>query len=619
MARKKAATGPLPPGSLGDWMAVRVAESGGAAKVLVQDPDPVLNNSLGIVHGGVSAMALELVGSAAVNDGRDDQPLHTASLRVNFLRQFRSGPNPVMSEPLCGSAAAAGSQRHRRSATTARRRSSPASPPISDNIRSMPEARESQGGLGGFIRRSGYLRKWLILGIAIGIIAGLGAVVFYLMLDYAGRFLLGFLGGYDVPTAYGDGGDKGSPGFDRPWAIPLITLGGALVSAYIVAKLAPEAEGHGTDSAIEAVHTDPRAIRARAVLVKMVTSALTIGSGGSGGREGPTAQISAGFGSLLTRWLDLSDEDGRVAVSIGIGSGIGAIFGAPLGGAVLAASIVYREDFDYRSLIPGFITSGTAYAIYGSILGFEPLFGFIAPDYHFDARQLVWFLVIGIVSAAIGYLYARVFYGTVTLTKRLPGGSVLKPAVGGLMVGLLALLIPQILSSGYGWAQLASAKDTLMTIPLWIVLILPLAKIVATSLSIGTGGSGGIFGPGIVIGAFVGAAIWRLADLAGAPGIPDGPGVFVVVAMMACFGSVAHAPLAVMLMVAEMTGSFSVIPGAMIAVGIAYLLITRSSVSIYQAQRLNRESVEAARRTPRQLHVAWYLQRRQTPWRTATT
>ena len=154
----------------------------------------------------------------------------------------------------------------------------------------------------------------------------------------------------------------------------------------IVTKFAPEAEGHGTDNAIEAVHTDPRAIRGRAVLVKMVASALTIGSGGSGGREGPTAQISAGFGSLLTRRLDLSDEDGRVAVSLGIGSGIGAIFGAPLGGAVLAASIVYREDFDYRSLIPGFITSGTAYAVYGSILGFEPLFGFVAPDYRFNAR-----------------------------------------------------------------------------------------------------------------------------------------------------------------------------------------------------------------------------------------
>jgi CIC family chloride channel protein len=322
---------------------------------------------------------------------------------------------------------------------------------------------------------------------------------------------------------------------------------------------------------------------------------LTIGSGGSAGREGPTAQISAGFGSLLARRLDLSDDDGRVAVSLGIGSGIGAIFGAPLGGAVLAASIVYREDFDYRSLIPGFITSGTAYTIYGLCLGFDGLFGSVAPDYFFDPAQLGWFVLIGIVSAAIGYLYARTFYGTVALTNRLPGGKVLKPALGGLLVGLLALLIPQVLSSGYGWVQFATAEDTLMAIPLWIVLILPFAKILATSLSIGTGGSGGIFGPGIVIGAFVGASIWRLADLAGLPGIPDGPGVFVIVAMMACFGSVAHAPLAVMIMVAEMTSSFSVLPGAMITVGIAYLLITRTDVSIYKSQRLNHEVAQAER------------------------
>jgi CIC family chloride channel protein len=460
----------------------------------------------------------------------------------------------------------------------------------------MAQARGTGGWVGAFVRNSGYLRKWLILGVSIGVIAGLGAVVFYLALKYAGEYLLGDLGGYRPPTAAAEGGERGSTGFDRAWAIPLITFSGALVSAFIVAKFAPEAEGHGTDSAIEAVHTDPRSIRARAVLVKMVSSALTIGSGGSAGREGPTAQISAGFGSLLARRLNLSDTDGRVAVSLGIGSGIGAIFGAPLGGAVLAASIVYREDFDYRSLVPGFITSGTAYAIYGAVLGYDPLFGFVAPDYEFDPTQLGWFLLIGIVCAGVGYLYARVFYGTVALTRRLPGGKVIKPAIGGLLVGLLALLIPQILSSGYGWVQLASAKDTLMTIPLWIVLILPLAKIVATSLSIGTGGSGGIFGPGMVIGGFVGAAIWRLADLAGLPGIPAGPGVFVVVAMMACFGSVAHAPLAVMIMVAEMTGSFSVLPGAMITVGIAYLLITRSSVSIYRSQRLNRESAEAERR-----------------------
>lgn len=459
----------------------------------------------------------------------------------------------------------------------------------------MPEQSESRRGLGEFVRNSGYLRKWLLLGVAIGVIAGLGAVVFYLALHYAGEFLLGYLAGYATPTAYGDGGRGASPGFERWWAIPLVTCVGALLSAIVVARFAPEAEGHGTDNAIEAVHTDPRSIRARAVLVKMVSSALTIGSGGSAGREGPTAQISAGFASLLTRRLDLSDADGRVAVSLGIGSGIGAIFGAPLGGAVLAASIVYREDFEYRSLIPGFITSATAYTCYGLILGFEPLFGSVASDYAFDPAQLPWFLLIGVIAAGVGYLYATTFYGTVALTNRLPGGKVLKPTIGGLLVGLLALAIPQVLSSGYGWVQIATTTQGLATIPLWIVLILPFAKILATSLSIGTGGSGGIFGPGVVIGAFVGAGLWRLADLAGLPGLPDGPGVFVVVAMMACFGSVAHAPLAVMIMVAEMTTSFAVLPGAMVTVGIAYLLISRTDVSIYKAQRLNREAAAAER------------------------
>jgi chloride channel protein, CIC family len=452
------------------------------------------------------------------------------------------------------------------------------------------------GRFGTAIRKSGYLPKWLLLGTTIGVIAGLGAVVFYLVLKYTGEFLLGYLAGYHIPTPVGEGGSHGSAGFPRPWAIPLVTTAGALLSALIVAKLAPEATGHGTDEAIEAVHTDPGKIRFRAVLVKMVASALTIGSGGSGGREGPTAQISAGFCSLLTRRLDLSDEDGRIAVALGIGAGIGAIFAAPLGGAVLAASITYRDDFDYRNLLPGFITSGTAYAVLGAFLGFDPLFGYIDAEYRFEkAWPLLWFVVIGVVAAATGYLYARIFHASVALTRRLPGGSVLKPAIGGLLVGLLGLLLPEILSSGYGWAQLAADRRSLMAIPLWIIVVLPLAKIIATSLSIGSGGSGGLFGPGIVIGAFVGAAIWRLGELSGLPGVPGAPGIFVVVGMMTCFGSVARAPLAIMIMVAEMTGSFSVVPGAILAVGIASLLMSRTNVTIYEAQRLNRETAQAER------------------------
>jgi chloride channel protein, CIC family len=474
---------------------------------------------------------------------------------------------------------------------------------VTDPTQDEPEpaaaaaAQKAAGGrFGASIRKSGYLQKWLLLGVTIGIIAGLGAVVFYLALKYTGEFLLGYLADYRIPTPVGEGGSRGSAGFARAWAIPLVTTGGALLSALIVATLAPEAKGHGTDEAIEAVHSHPRAIRGRVVLVKLVASALTIGSGGSGGREGPTAQISAGFSSLLTRRLDLSDEDGRIAVALGIGAGIGAIFAAPLGGAVLAASITYRDDFDYRSLLPGFITSGTAYAVLGSFLGFDPLFGYIDAEYRFEeAWPLLWFVVIGIAAAGIGYLYARIFHAAVALTRRLPGGPVLKPAVGGLLVGLVGLLIPEILSSGYGWAQLAADRGALMNLPLWIVLVLPLAKIVATSLSIGTGGSGGLFGPGIVIGAFVGAAIWRLGELSGLPGVPHQPGIFVVVGMMACFGSVSRAPLAVMIMVAEMTGSFSVVPGAIIAVGIAALLMSRTNVTIYEAQRLNRETAEAER------------------------
>ncbi|VBA32686.1 H(+)/Cl(-) exchange transporter ClcA [Mycobacterium innocens] len=472
---------------------------------------------------------------------------------------------------------------------------------MNDPAPDAPEPREAPpaaagGRFGASIRSAGYLRKWLLLGITIGVIAGLGAVVFYLALKYTGQFLLGYLADYHIPTPLGEGGSRGSSGFARPWAIPLVTTGGALLSAFIVARFAPEATGHGTDEAIEAVHTDPRAIRGRAVLVKMVASALTIGSGGSGGREGPTAQISAGFCSLLTRRLGLSDKDGRIAVALGIGAGIGAIFAAPLGGAVLAASITYRDDFDYRSLLPGFITSGTAYAVLGAFLGFDPLFGYIDAEYRFErAWPLLWFVVIGLIAAAVGYLYARIFHASVALTRRLPGGPVIKPAVGGLLVGLLGLLIPQILSSGYGWAQLAADRGSLMSIPLWIIVVLPIAKIIATSLSIGTGGSGGLFGPGIVIGAFVGAAIWRLGELTGIPGVPDAPGIFVVVGMMACFGSVARAPLAIMIMVAEMTGSFSVVPGAILAVGIAALLMSRTNVTIYEAQRLNRETAEAER------------------------
>jgi H+/Cl- antiporter ClcA len=243
-----------------------------------------------------------------------------------------------------------------------------------------------------------YLQKWLVLGVLIGAMAGTGAIVFYEVLLGATHLFLGVLAGYHVPTPIGEGGHAASASFSRPWALPLVVGFGALLGALLVFRFAPDAEGHGTDAAISAVHHNPRGIRFRTVTVKIVASALTIGSGGSGGREGPTGQISAGFASLLARELDLSPADARTAVATGIGSGIGAIFGAPLGGAVLATEILYRDDFDVEALLPCFIASIVGFVIFGAAVGFTPLFGF-NDSYHFsDPSHLLWFALIGVLA-----------------------------------------------------------------------------------------------------------------------------------------------------------------------------------------------------------------------------
>lgn len=448
---------------------------------------------------------------------------------------------------------------------------------------------------GRWVRGAGYLPKWVVLGVGIGVIAGLGAVAFYRALRFATWLFLHVIAGYTPPFPAGEGGGAGSAHFPHWWLIPIVVCLGGLVTGLVVQRLAPEAEGHGTDAAIDAVHTNPRMVRARAVIVKLIASALMIGTGGSGGREGPTAQISAGFGSLLARTLDLSPEDGRTAVSVGIGAGIGSIFSAPLGGAVLAADIIFMDDFEVSALIPGLIASIVGYTVFGLIDSFKPMFGYAAPGYEFhEPLQLLWFAVIGVCAGFVGLAYSTGFHGTAGLFRRLQLPGVAKPAVGGLLTGLLALALPEVLGTGYGWVQHSLGRPSLLSIPLWVVLLLPFGKIAATAFSIGSGGSGGIFGPGVVIGAFTGAAIWRLLGPI-APGIPHSPAPFVIVGMMACFGAIARAPLAMMLMVAEMTGSLTILAPAMVAVGFAYLIVRQSGQTIYRSQLRSREEARAAR------------------------
>ena len=436
-----------------------------------------------------------------------------------------------------------------------------------------------------------YLRKWIVLGSVIGVVAGLGAIAFIFALEGTSKLLLETIGGYKPPLPIGEGNRLAAGHFARPWAIPLVVGLGGLISGVLVFGFAPEAEGHGTDAAIAAVHHNPKGIRGRVTLIKLAASAATIGSGGSAGREGPTAQISAGFGSLLARRLQLSPQDARIAVAVGIGSGIGAIFRAPLGGAVLGAEILYRDDLEPEALFPSIVASIVGFSIFGAVEGFDPIFGTLHTAQFDHPVQLLYYALLGIAAGLVGRLYAGGFYGVVGLRHRFPGPDMFKPAVAGLAVGLIGLAFPAALGTGYGWLQ-RGMEDGLPDVALWVVLALPLVKILATSLSIGSGGSGGIFGPGMVIGGFVGLGLWRVLDGV-APGMPDVPAPFMVVGMIACFGSVAHAPLGLMLMVAEMTGNLALLPPAMVAIGLATLVV--GDVSIYESQLRSRADSPAHR------------------------
>ncbi|MEO8265402.1 MAG: chloride channel protein [Ilumatobacteraceae bacterium] len=436
-----------------------------------------------------------------------------------------------------------------------------------------------------------YLRKWLILGSLIGVVAGLGAVAFIYALDGASKLLLETIGGYKPPLPIGEGNRLAAGSFTRPWAIPLVVGFGGLVSGVLVFRFAPEAEGHGTDAAIDAVHHNPRGMRGRVTFIKLLSSAATIGSGGSAGREGPTAQISAGFGSLLARRLQLSPQDARIAVTVGIGSGIGAIFRAPLGGAVLGTEILYRDDLEPEALFPSLIASIVGFSVFGAFQGFDPIFGTLRTPQFNHPLQLLYYALLGIAAGVVARLYARGFYGMVRLRHHFPGPEMFKPAFAGVAVGLIGLAFPAALATGYGWLQ-RGMQTGLPDMALWMVLALPLVKILATSLSIGSGGSGGIFGPGMVIGGFVGLGLWRILEGV-APGVPNVPAPFIVVGMIACFGSVAHAPLGLMLMVAEMTGSLALLPPAMVAIGLATLVVGNDT--IYESQLRSRADAPAHR------------------------
>jgi len=431
------------------------------------------------------------------------------------------------------------------------------------------------------------LGRLLFLCGLVGLVAGLGAIAFFWMLEFTRHYALGVIAGY-YPT--GPGGEEAlfaetATPFRR-WLLFFIPAVGGLISGVIVYLFAPEAEGHGTDAAITAYHFKRGEIRARVPLVKAISSAITIGTGGSGGREGPIAQIGAGFGSILAKALNLSTYERRILMASGMAAGIGAIFHAPLAGALFAAEVLYREmDMEYELIVPAIISSVIAYAVFAMRFGWSPLFA--TPGFVFqNPAELLPYFILALVVAGSAALFIQVFYGVRDVFKKIPMPNHFKPALGGLVVGAIGFFLPEALGTGYGVVQDAFAGK------LGISLLLSIAffKMLTTSFSIASGGSGGVFGPSIVIGGALGGAV-GLAMQQLFPGMGINPGAFVVVGMAGFFASAANTPISTVIMVSEMTGNYHLLVPSMWVCILAYLLVRRSS--LYEKQLASRMEAPA--------------------------
>ncbi|REJ70720.1 MAG: CBS domain-containing protein [Planctomycetota bacterium] len=427
--------------------------------------------------------------------------------------------------------------------------------------------------------------KWFLLSGLIGVVAGLGAIAFQWIGQAIEYVALARIAGYEADEVLGERTLFASVETELiPWMIVVVMAVGGLLSGLLVYLLAPEAEGHGTDAAIDAFHNRRGEIRARIPLVKMIASAITLGTGGSAGREGPIAQIGAGFGSLLGGWLKLSARDRRILLAAGMGAGVGAIFRAPLAGALFAGEILYRDaELEADVIVPAAVSSTIGYAVFGlwlpAHLRFAPLFG---RDVKFEvasAWELLPYAALALLLVVASIAYVRTFYGVQSLFRRLPIIPHLQPMIGAALAGLVGLGIYYalgedkdalaVLGSGYGLLQKVFGEAG--TLSVGLLLAVALLKIFTTSLTISSGGSGGVFGPSIVIGGCLGAAVGQIFHQWW-PEVVTQPQAFAIVGMAGFFAGCARAPFSTILMVAEMTGDYKLLLPTMWVATLCFLL-----------------------------------------------
>lgn len=442
------------------------------------------------------------------------------------------------------------------------------------------------------------LGRTLLHSVLVGAAAGLVGSCLYYALELAELYILEGLSGYETLRAGGEHvtAAEDRPPF-RPWLLAFLPAVGALLAGLVSMWFAPETRGGGADAIIRDFHENRGMVRRRVPLVKAIASILTLGFGGSGGREGPTMQIGGALGSIIARALRVNERERRILLVAGLAAGVSAVFRTPLGAALLAVEILHRDDFESDALVPAVLASVTAYSVFISFFGEATLFSH-APRYPFVPAHLPLYALMALVTSVAAVGFIALLKATRERFNRVRAPDWLKPALGGLLLGamvapLLYYLGPWLgapgrgiglLGGGYGAAQLAiTGMPWLPTGWTGVQLLATLAvlKALATSLTIGSGGSAGDFGPSLVIGGLVGGAFGRAAQLLLEDPRID-PGAFALVGMGTFYGGLAHVPIAALVLICELAGSYDLLVPLMLAEAIAFVALRHKS--LYEAQ-----------------------------------
>jgi chloride channel protein, CIC family len=417
-----------------------------------------------------------------------------------------------------------------------------------------------------------------VLALLVGVGSGLGAVAFRYMILGVSYLLTG----HRDYSAAGHAANPLVPGLGV-WFVLIVPILGGLVYGPLVSRFAPEARGHGVPEVMLAVNRLGGRMRPQVPIVKSLASALCIGSGGSVGREGPIVQIGSALGSVAGQLVRVSESELRLLVACGAAGGISATFNAPIAGVFFALELILR-NFQAQSFGLVVLSSVTADAIGRAAFGSHPFLSL--PAFSFNSPlELVLYAGLGVLAAVIGLAFVRVLYTGEDISDRLWARRPdwLRPAVGGVLLGLLLLAIPQMYGVGYPVLQNAVAGRYLILALIGLLA----AKVLATSLTMWIGGSGGVFAPSLFMGAMLGsaygAAVHHLA-----PHLAPAAGAYGLVGMGAVFAAAARAPITAVIIIFELTGDYHVILPLMFAVVVATALsnaLTRDTIYTLKLRR----------------------------------